>query len=241
MYLSLIGFYLTVTFTIIQIDVNFAMSTKVFMKRIDKDEQNKTQKKSVVNNSYNNDNIKYYSKNENTSLDKTNKSKNFTKLLFSKSEKRDFFDLMEFLNDVFTLSLSNSKKTSSKATECEKNLKIEDGKNWTCKVKYHKKSDNSNPEPLFCACYYEYACDTQIEKFHFSKSYMIKLKNENKQKNINRGPDYQCEKLLFHQTEKNWACTVKKELAKPVKKDDEFYCECFHQNTCKHERIVDFY
>ena len=157
------------------------------------------------------------------------KNKNLTKLLLFNTQKRDFFDLVEFLNDFYTLSLSNSKKTSSKADECVKNLKIEDGKNWTCKVKYHKKSNEKNPEPLFCACYYEYLCGTQIEKFHFSKSFMIKLKNENKQKDINRGPDYQCEKLLFNQTEKTWTCTVKKEVKKPVKKDDEFYCECFHQ------------
>jgi hypothetical protein len=117
-----------------------------------------------------------------------------------------------------------------------------------------KNTDNNDiyHVPLFCICSYDYDCNIENERFYLSLNYLNKLLKENRSKNINRGADYQCEIALKKQTNKEWSCVLKEaeQLQQSHEKEakltnlinnDEFYCDCYFKNRCKHERIVDFY
>jgi hypothetical protein len=139
----------------------------------------------------------------------------------------------------------------NKEKACAHSLKLEDNKDWQCKLKYQKwktQSNNKNynqswfKKPLFYVCSYEYDCNLENEKFFFSFDYLVKLKNQNKLKNIDRGPDHQCEKLLKKQTHRVWSCSLKEEFkSNLLDNNDEYYCDCFYQNKCKHQRFVDLF
>lgn len=162
-----------------------------------------------------------------------------------------YLDLMEFLKDFWNVSINEANKKVSKSAECETNLKKEDGKNWTCKVKYTKSekknsvidtnSENLALIPLFCVCTYAYDCSKK-EIFYFSYSYMLRLLRDNARKKINRGADYQCEKVLKKETNKSWQCLISKNsLNENNDPNEEYLCECILIDTCTHQRIVDFY
>ena len=148
---------------------------------------------------------------------------------------------------VFALfDKSDARKTRKKENECAENLKRENGKDWQCRLKYAKSSTKSSSssrgerKPLFFNCLYEYDCDPENQRFYFSLNYLRKLRAENRLKNIDRGPDYQCERLLRKQTSRLWTCSLREEVnSNMLDKNDVFYCDCYFQNKCKHQRLVD--
>ncbi|CAF0892022.1 unnamed protein product [Brachionus calyciflorus] len=148
------------------------------------------------------------------------------------AEKKDHFDLMEFLKERDV----PIKEDNKKSWECEVNLKKEDGNNWNCKIMYSTEINDLKQKkivPEFCICEY-FLSDN--EKYHFSYDYMKQLYNENVRKKINRGADYQCENVLYERTSKNWICHVTKNVNNILNDpDEELSCDC------KHQKIVDFY
>lgn len=130
-------------------------------------------------------------------------------------------------------------------------------------INFEIKNEVKKKIPLFCLCSYERDC-SQNEKMHLSIQYAAQLEQENREKGVNRGADYQCENVLKARTKlKRWTCSVKREnlfrtTSPPLgpapvtdhfgesekqfrTKNDELYCDCFHKKKCKHTRIVDFY
>ncbi|RNA19819.1 hypothetical protein BpHYR1_033412 [Brachionus plicatilis] len=160
-----------------------------------------------------------------------------------------YLDLMEFLKDFWNVSINEANKKMSQSRECETNLKKEDGKNWTCKVKYTRsdtknsatQTNRDNLIPLFCVCSYAYDCSKK-ELFYFSYGYMLRLLRDNARKKINRGADFQCEKVLRRETNKSWKCSIRKNSPNANNDpNEEYLCDCILIETCTHQRIVDFY
>lgn len=156
--------------------------------------------------------------------------------------QNQYLDLMEFLKDFWNVSINEANKKISKSAQCETNLNKEDGKNWTCKIKYTKsEKKNAALIPLFCVCSYSYNCSKK-ELFYFSYNYMLRLLRDNSKQKINRGADFQCEKVLKRETNKIWQCSIHKNILN-AKNDpnEEYLCECILKETCTRQRIVDFY
>jgi len=157
----------------------------------------------------------------------------------SQKGKRFALGLLYLIADI-VFENDKKKKNLSLDEECEYQLMLENGHDWHCSIK-HQKTSNNTLIPLFCKCSYDYVCNKEEEKIYFSLEYMNKLIEKNKAKNIHRGPDYQCEFVLKKKTKKPWKCVVKKENSKPLNKNDEYFCNCIHEEVCQKERLVDFY
>jgi len=157
----------------------------------------------------------------------------------SLKETRFSLGLLYLIADI-AFDAHKEKKNLSLDKECEYHLMLENGRDWHCSIR-HQKSSNNTLIPLFCKCSYDYVCNMEEERIYFSFEYMNKLIKKNKAKNIQRGPDYQCEFVLKKKTKKAWKCVVKRETSKPLNKNDEYYCDCKHEEVCQKDRLVDFY
>jgi len=157
---------------------------------------------------------------------------------------RKTIDIINVVKEISQSKYHSTKKpiTISKARKCVENLKIEDKinnftvKNWSCKIVNQKKAKNV---PLLCSCSYDLPCD-ETERIFFSPDFNQNLMRQNKEKNVFRGADFQCENYLVNKTKKKWSCQIKHNQ-NSTKVEEENYCDCLSRNVCKSERFVEFY
>ena len=154
--------------------------------------------------------------------------------------KRQPFNFLKVLKSLLSSTPSSVQKTTiSQADKCVKNLKLEEKlenkteNNWTCKVL----QDKTTHLDLICSCFYEYDC-SETRRFYFSSQHNKDLEAENRLNKINRGADFQCERHLIKKTKSVWSCLNERNQA-VSNVDDEFYCMCFRQKTCKYDRYYE--
>ena len=165
--------------------------------------------------------------------------KNFHLFLEKSIEKRSF-DILNKLKSIFNLKKTMAKQNENVAEKCIKNLKFEDQlknqeRNWTCNVIQDKVTNIA----LLCSCSYEYGCQ-ETKEFHFSFKYNKEIQAKNRLMNVHRGADFQCERILKKTTSNDWSCNIEKN-ENPSTQDDQYYCKCFYQKKCRHDRYVELY
>lgn len=154
------------------------------------------------------------------------------------------------INDFFqnkNLGIVKKKKIKNEKLfiikKCVKNLRLEEKlenieeKNWTCKII----KDKATNIPLICSCSHQYEC-TETKEYHFSSKYKNEIKLKNQLMKINRGADFQCEKMLKKKTLVDWICELEKNQQQEITNtDEEYFCKCLHRKMCTYDRYVDIF
>lgn len=162
------------------------------------------------------------------------------KIVYSKRS----FDFFKKMKNIFNFKKINEVKAiDTRAQTCVKNLKLEEKlenieeKNWTCKII----KDKATNIPLICSCSHQYEC-TETKEYHFSSKYKNEIKLKNQLMKINRGADFQCEKMLKKKTLVDWICELEKNQQQEITNtDEEYFCKCLHRKMCTYDRYVDIF
>ena len=124
---------------------------------------------------------------------------------------------------------------AGKARECESHLRAEANasRDWRCHV-------HAAGERHFCLCGFEYACGA-TQRLFLSREYAARSRKANRLLNVRRGADWQCEQVLASSGRPAaWTCALFSN-ANATSAHEQLYCKCAYQDTCLHERVVDFF
>ena len=104
---------------------------------------------------------------------------------------------------------------------------------WSCSFLNNNRTSKIKRN-VMCLCSIEYRCNDN-EEFHLDSELVSNMNFENPEEKEFYAK--QCQNSLAHLTaESNWQCDLKLDRIQ----NNEFYCECKREKTCKIEKLLKF-